>query len=105
MYAHAQGLTSRSRIGGCVGTGLAFLVGVACPRGVRKTMAAAKEEGSILQTFWGLASLNDQEREDSARELLTSLSKKQVGYNKRKRRQCRTQREIESCHNFCTRVM
>ena len=62
-------------------------------------MAAAKEEGSVLQTFWGLASLNDQEREDSARELLTSLSKKQVQYNKRKRRHStRELREIESCH-------
>ena len=41
-------------------------------------MAAAKEEVNVLQTFWGLASLNEKEREDSARELLTSLSKKQV---------------------------
>lgn len=32
----------------------------------------------ILQNFWGLSSLDEKEREDSARELLTALSNKQV---------------------------
>ena len=43
-------------------------------------MAAAEplEDGSVLQSFWGLASTDDNERIDSARDLLTTLSKKQV---------------------------
>ena len=43
-------------------------------------MAAAEplEDGNVLQNFWGLASTDDNERIDSARDLLTTLSKKQV---------------------------
>ena len=43
-------------------------------------MAAAEplEEAGILQAFWGLSSLDDKERETSARDLLTALSNKQV---------------------------
>ena len=59
-------------------------VGVALPRVVKKLcyigMAAAVplEDGGILQSFWGLASTDETERLDSARDLLTALSKKQV---------------------------
>lgn len=40
-------------------------------------MAGEKEAG-ILQSFWGLSSLVEKEREDSARELLAALLDKQV---------------------------
>ena len=40
-------------------------------------MASAQEAG-ILQNFWGLSSLDGKEREDAARELLTTLTSKQV---------------------------
>ncbi|CAI8031340.1 rDNA transcriptional regulator pol5 [Geodia barretti] len=42
-------------------------------------MAAAEplEDGNVLQSFWGLASTDDKERIDSARDLLTALSNKQ----------------------------
>ena len=43
-------------------------------------MAAAEplEDGNVLQSFWGLASTDDKERIDSARDLLTALFNKQV---------------------------
>lgn len=43
----------------------------------RVALAMARDEG-ILQSFWGLSSLDEKEREDSARELLTALWNKQV---------------------------
>lgn len=43
----------------------------------RVALEMARDEG-ILQSFWGLSSLDEKEREDSARELLTALWNKQV---------------------------
>ena len=47
-------------------------------RRVRMAAAEPLEDGNVLQSFWGLASTDDKERIDSARDLLTALSNKQV---------------------------
>lgn len=46
------------------------------PRGV--FVIAMAKDADILQCFWGLSSLDEKEREGSARELLTALLNKQV---------------------------
>ena len=44
-------------------------------------MAAAVtvEKADVLQSFWGLSSLDEEKRVESSRELITALLKKQVG--------------------------
>ena len=39
-------------------------------------------DGNLLQRFWSLASLSEEERIQAAKELITSLSTHQVMYNK-----------------------
>ncbi len=40
----------------------------------------ADSGGGILQTFWGLSSLEEEEQLQSAKQLITSLQKSQVWY-------------------------
>lgn len=41
-------------------------------------VAMAEKEGNVLQTFWGLSSLDAKERGESARDLLAALTDAQV---------------------------